>query len=84
MFNDLKLAFQSFNKNFGDYISIAFVFGMILFIGVLVSEFLFGPLISYIAVVIPAIISVRTLLPRSLILKSFSSLFMRFHSSNKI
>lgn len=68
MFNDLKLSFQSFKKNIADYLSISFVFGVILFIGVLLSQFLIGPLLAFIVVAIPAIISLK---------------FCAFHSHNK-
>ena len=68
MFNDLKLAFQSFKRNIGDYLAISFVFGVMLFIGVLLSEFLVGPLVSFVMVGIPAIISLK---------------FCAFHSHNK-
>jgi len=59
MFSDLKLAFQSFKKNKGDYLAISFVFGVMLFAGVLLSEFLLGPVFSFIILIIPAIISLK-------------------------
>lgn len=68
MFSGLKLAFQSFKKNISDYLGIAFVFGVIVFLGVLLSEFLLGSLFSFIIVIIPAIISLK---------------FCAFHSYNK-
>lgn len=68
MFNDLKLSFQSFKKNIADYLSISFVFSVLLFVGVLLSEFCVDPIISFVAVVIPAIISLK---------------FCAFHANNK-
>ena len=59
MFNNIKSAFQSFKKNWQDYLAISFVFGVIVFIGVLVSYFLTGMLLAYIIVIIPAIMSLK-------------------------
>ena len=59
MFNDLKLAFQSFKRNYQDYLAISFVFGTIIFIGFLLGYFFIGVLFAYIAVMIPAIISLK-------------------------
>lgn len=68
MFNDLKLSFQLFKKNIADYLSVSFVFGVLLFIGVLLSEFLIGPLFAFVVMIIPSIISLK---------------FVAFHSYNK-
>lgn len=68
MFNDLKLAFQSFKKNIVEYLALSFIFGTILFIGVLLSEFLVGPILAFVIVAIPAIISLK---------------FCAFHSHSK-
>ena len=68
MFNDLKLAFQSFKKNVGEYLAVSFIFGVMLLVGVLLSTFLVGPLIAFVIVGIPAIISLK---------------FCVFHSYNK-
>ena len=59
MFNNIKSAFQSFKKNWQDYLAISFVFGVLVFIGVLVSYFLSGMLLAYIIVIIPAIMSLK-------------------------
>lgn len=59
MFNNLKLAFQSFKRCWLDYLSISFVFGMIVFIGILLGELVIGLLFGFIIVIIPAIISLK-------------------------
>ena len=59
MFNEFKLAFQSFKKNWADYLSISFVFAMIVFIGFLVGYLTIGLLLAFILIVIPAIISLK-------------------------
>ena len=68
MFNNLKLALQSFKRNWQDYLAISFVFSVILFVGVLLGQLVVGPLIAFIIVFIPAIISLK---------------FCAFHSYNK-
>lgn len=59
MFNDLKLAFQSFKRNWTDYLAISFVFAMIVFIGIFVGQAMVGLLLGFIIVIIPAIISLK-------------------------
>lgn len=59
MFSEFKLAFQSFKKNWADYLSMSFVFAMIVFIGLLVGQMIGWLLIALIFVVIPAIISLK-------------------------
>ncbi len=59
MYNDLKLALQSFKRSWKDYLSISFVFSMIIFIGILLGNFVLGMLIGFIIVIIPAIISLK-------------------------
>ena len=59
MFKNLKLALASFKKNWKDYIALSFVFGVIIFLGVLLGQALVGMLIAFIAIMIPAIISLK-------------------------
>jgi len=59
LFNDLKLAFQSFKRNWTDYLAISFVFAMIVFIGIFVGQAMVGLLLGFIIVIIPAIISLK-------------------------
>ena len=59
MFTNLKLAFNSFKKNWQDYLAISFVFGVITFIGVLIGKTMIGMLLAYIIIAIPAIISLK-------------------------
>lgn len=59
MFNDLKLALQSFKRSWKDYLSISFVFSMIVFIGILLGNLVLGLLIGFIIIIIPAIISLK-------------------------
>lgn len=59
MFNDLKLAFQSFRKNWADYLALSFAFSMIVFIGILLGQAVIGLLLGFICVIIPAIISLK-------------------------
>ena len=59
MFNDLKLALQSFKRNWKDYLSISFVFSMIIFIGILLGNLVLVLIIGFIIVIIPAIISLK-------------------------
>ena len=59
LFNDLKLAFQSFKKNWVDYLAISFVFSMIVYIGILIGQAITGLLISFIVVIVPAIIGLK-------------------------
>ena len=59
MFNELKLAFQSFKRSWADYLAISFVFAMIVYIGLLIGQSMIGLLLAYIIVVIPAIISLK-------------------------
>jgi len=59
LFNNLKLALQSFKRNWQDYLAISFVFSAILFIGVLLGHFVVGTLLAYIIIFIPAIISLK-------------------------
>lgn len=59
MFTNLKLAFNSFKKNWQDYLAISFVFGVITFIGVLIGRTMIGMLLAYIIIAIPAIISLK-------------------------
>ena len=59
MFNEFKLAFQSFKKNWADYLAMSFVFAMIVFIGFLVGQLVIGLLLAFILVMIPAIISLK-------------------------
>ena len=59
LFNDLKLALQSFKKNWADYLAISFVFSMIVFIGILLGQTMIGMLLAFTGVIIPAIISLK-------------------------
>lgn len=59
MFEDLKLAYQSFKKNWMDYLAISFVFGVITFIGFLVGQSILGLFLAYVLIAIPAIISLK-------------------------
>lgn len=59
MFNDLKQALLSFKKNWEDYLGVSFVFGVILFIAFLLGHSIIGLLLAYIAIAIPAIISLK-------------------------
>ena len=59
MFNDLKLALQSFKRNWTDYLAISFVFAMIVFIGIFIGQAMIGLLLGFIIVIIPAIISLK-------------------------
>ena len=59
LFNDLKLAFQSFRKNWADYLALSFAFSMIVFIGILLGQAVIGLLLGFICVIIPAIISLK-------------------------
>ncbi len=65
MFDNLKLAFQSFKRNLGDYLAISFVFGVIVFIGVLIGQSILGMLLAGIIIIIPAIISLKFCLYQS-------------------
>ena len=59
MFKNLKLALASFKKNWKDYLALSFVFGVIIFLGVLIGQTILGMLIAFIAIMIPAIISLK-------------------------
>lgn len=59
LFNELKLAFQSFKRSWADYLAISFVFAMIVYIGLLIGQSIIGLLLAFIIVVIPAIISLK-------------------------
>lgn len=59
MFNNIKLAFNSFKKNYQDYLAISFVFGVLLFLGILIGRTMLGMLLAYIVIAIPAIISLK-------------------------
>jgi len=59
LFNSLKLALQSFKKNWKDYLAISFVFSAIVFIGVLIGQSMIGMLLAFVGIVIPAIISLK-------------------------
>lgn len=59
MFNELKLAFQSFKRSWADYVAISFAFAMIIFIGFLIGYSFLGLLLAYILIMIPAIISLK-------------------------
>lgn len=59
MFKNLKLALASFKKNWKDYLALSFVFGVIIFLGTLIGQTVVGMLIAFIAIMIPAIISLK-------------------------
>ena len=59
MFNDIKLAFQSFKKNFADYLAVSFVFGMIVLVGIMLGQMVIGMFLASIIVIIPAIMSLK-------------------------
>ena len=59
MFKNIKLAFQSFKKSWADYLAISFVFGVIVTIAFLIGQSLVGMLIAFVAIIVPAIISLK-------------------------
>lgn len=59
MFNDFKLAFQSFKKNWADYLALSFAFSMIVFIGIFLGQAAIGLLLGFVCIIIPAIISIK-------------------------
>ena len=59
MFNELKLAFNLFRRNWKDCLAISFAFSMIIFIGLLTGYLFLGLLLAFIFIMIPAIISLK-------------------------
>lgn len=89
MFNNLKLALQSFRKNLKDYLAISFVFSVIVFVGILIGQSMIGMLFAYIMIVVPAIISLKFCLFQSydkaqVEYRSLKIGFMTFFKSVKI
>lgn len=89
MFKNLKLAFASFKKSWKDYLSLSFVFGVIVFLAILVGLTFIGIPIAFIVLVIPAIISLKFCCFQSydkpqVEYKSFKLGFLTFFKSIKI
>lgn len=89
MFKNLKLAFSAFKKNWKDYLALSFVFGMIIFLGILLGQLVIGLLIAFIAIMIPAIISLKFCAFQSfdkqqVEYKSFKIGFITFFKSIKV
>lgn len=89
MLKNLKLSFDSFKKNYQDYLAISFVFGVILFLGVLIGRTMLGMLLAYIVIAIPAIISLKFVVFQSydkskVEYRSLKIGFMTFFKSIKI
>ena len=89
MFNDLKLALQSFKKSWADYLSISFVFAMIVFLAILLGNLFLGLFISFIVIIIPAIISLKFCVHQAydkpqVEYKSFKLGFLTFFKSIKV
>lgn len=65
MIKSLKLALQSFKRNYKDYLAVSFVFSVIAFLGILIGQSIIGLLLAYIVIIVPLIISLKFLVFQS-------------------
>ena len=59
MFKSIKKSFELFKRNWADYLGVSFIFGVIVFVGILIGQVFLGLLIPFILIIIPAIISLK-------------------------